>query len=122
MNALWKLSAREVAARVSAREVSASEVTRDSLARLAAVNPRLNAVIEHEAAWSLAQASAVDQRLAQGERLPLAGVPVTVKDNIWVAGRRITQGSRVSAAKVSRKEPKFSSSWRMRKTPAPPWP
>jgi aspartyl-tRNA(Asn)/glutamyl-tRNA(Gln) amidotransferase subunit A len=30
-----------------------------------------------------------------GEALPLAGVPITVKDNLWVQGRRITQGSRL---------------------------
>jgi aspartyl-tRNA(Asn)/glutamyl-tRNA(Gln) amidotransferase subunit A len=59
------------------------------------VNPALNAVIEHDDAWTLAQAAAVDQRLARGEVLPLAGVPITVKDNLWVQGRRITQGSRL---------------------------
>ncbi|MFD0667000.1 amidase [Ramlibacter sp. MAHUQ-53] len=89
----WQLPARAIARAVSRRELGAEEVARSVLQRLDAVNPRLNAVIGHDAAWTLAQAQAVDRRLAAGEMLPLAGVPVTVKDNIWVGGRRITQGS-----------------------------
>ena len=45
MTELWKLPAREIAHQVAAREISATEVARDSLARLAAINPLLNAVI-----------------------------------------------------------------------------
>jgi aspartyl-tRNA(Asn)/glutamyl-tRNA(Gln) amidotransferase subunit A len=93
----WRLSARETIARVAARELSAVEVARSALARLHAVNPPLNAVIGHDDGWTLGQARAVDARLAAGESLPLAGVPITVKDNVWVEGRRITQGSRLFA-------------------------
>jgi aspartyl-tRNA(Asn)/glutamyl-tRNA(Gln) amidotransferase subunit A len=91
----WQWGARETAAAVHARHASAREVALDALARLHAVNPQLNAVIDHDDAWTLAQADAVDRRLAQGETLPLAGVPITVKDNLWVQGRRITQGSKL---------------------------
>ncbi|MFX5839482.1 amidase family protein, partial [Acinetobacter baumannii] len=49
------------------------------------------------AGQALAEAGEVDRRLAAGEDLPLAGVPVAVKDTIWVAGRRVTQGSRLFA-------------------------
>ena len=95
MTALWQLGARETAGAVNAREISALDSARSALERLAAVNPALNAVIHHDADWTLAQARAVDARLAAGESLPLAGVPITVKDNIWVAGRPISQGSRL---------------------------
>lgn len=94
-DALWQLPARVVAEGVRARRFSAREMAQATLERLHAVNPRLNAVVEQDDAWTLAQADAVDRRVAAGERLPLAGVPVTVKDNLWVAGRRITQGSRL---------------------------
>ncbi len=40
-----------------------------------------------------AEAAALRHRIAAGKALPLAGVPVVVKDSIWVAARRITQGS-----------------------------
>lgn len=91
----WQLSARATAQAVQARGLGAIEVARSVLSRLEAVNPRLNAVIGGDAAWTLAQAAAVDQRVAAGETLPLAGVSITVKDNIWVAGQRVTQGSRL---------------------------
>jgi aspartyl-tRNA(Asn)/glutamyl-tRNA(Gln) amidotransferase subunit A len=93
--AIWQWSARACATAVGARSVSATEVARAALERLHAVNPRLNAVVEHEDAWTLAQAAEVDDQLARGAVLPLAGVPITVKDNLWVAGRRCTQGSRL---------------------------
>jgi aspartyl-tRNA(Asn)/glutamyl-tRNA(Gln) amidotransferase subunit A len=91
----WQLSARATAQAVGARQLGAVEVARSVLQRLDAVNPRLNAVIGHDAAWTLAQAEAVDRRVGAGEVLPLAGVALTVKDNVWVGGQRITQGSRV---------------------------
>lgn len=93
--ALWQLPARQAAAWVAAGEVSAVEVARSALARLAQANPALNAVVDHDPDWTLGQARDVDRRIAAGEALPLAGVPVTVKDNLWVRGRRITQGSRL---------------------------
>ncbi|WP_404299750.1 amidase [Alicycliphilus denitrificans] len=91
----WRLSAREVARAVAARECSAAEVARSVLDRLEQVNPLLNAVVCHDAGETLRQAREVDGRLARGEALPLAGVPVTVKDNLWVGGWRVTQGSRL---------------------------
>lgn len=94
---VWQWSARETADAVAARSIGAREVAAAALARLHAVNPGLNAVIGHDDAWTLAQADAVDRRLAQGQRPPLAGVPVTVKDNLWVQGRRISQGSKLFA-------------------------
>ena len=47
------------------------------------------------------EAQQVRARIAAGERPALAGVPVVVKDNIWVAGRRIAQGSRLFADHVA---------------------
>ncbi len=93
----WQWSARATAAAVAGRSASAREVAAAALARLHAVNPALNAVIAHDDAWTLAQADTVDARLARGESLPLAGVPITVKDNIWVQGQRVSQGSKLYA-------------------------
>jgi aspartyl-tRNA(Asn)/glutamyl-tRNA(Gln) amidotransferase subunit A len=60
-------------------------------------SPALNAVVTIDPTKTLADADAVDRRVAAGENMPLAGVPIVVKDNIWVGGWRMTQGSRLFA-------------------------
>lgn len=67
-----------------------------ALARVAQVDPDLNALC-HVMADTQAQAATVAARLAAGDVLPLAGVPVVIKDNIWVQGAPVTQGSRLFA-------------------------
>src|SRR4051794_7386987 len=86
------LPATELAARVRSGELSAVDVVRAHLRHIAAVDARIGAfrVVREEAA--LAEAAAVD---ASPERssLPLAGVPVAIKDNVAVAGEVCTDGS-----------------------------
>ena len=93
MAACWSMDARAVANAVAGRRLTAVEVVQSTLERIDAVNPGLNALVQVDAEWTLAQARTVDARVALGEYLPMAGVPLTVKDNIWVQGRVITQGS-----------------------------
>ena len=92
---LWKLSASEMAALVRSREVSATDIAQSALARLDAVNPTINAVVEHRPDEVLARAREVDQAIARGEDAgPLAGVPVGIKVNIDQAGFATTNGLR----------------------------
>jgi len=84
---LWRLDAVELAALIRARRASCREAVAAALARLDAVNPRINAVVRprHEAA--LAEATAADEMLARGEPVgPLHGVPITIKVNVDMAG------------------------------------
>ncbi|MBC7733654.1 MAG: amidase [Bacteriovorax sp.] len=97
MSEIHAWAARECAARVNARELSATDVARHFVLRVQRLNPALNAIVQFDAAAVIAEAQGVDERLAAGESLPMAGVPVTIKDNLWVAGRTITQGSRLFA-------------------------
>jgi amidase len=84
-----------VAALVRSRQLSAVEVAQAALARLAQVNPALNAIVEHRPDDVLAQAMAVDAAIAGGDDPgPLAGVPVTTKVNIDQAGYATTNGLR----------------------------
>jgi amidase len=94
------LPATEIAARVRGGELSAVEVVRAHLAHIAAVDARLAAfrVVRGEAA--LAEAAAVDARPDRAT-LPLAGVPVAVKDNVAVAGEVITDGCAAAPARPS---------------------
>lgn len=102
MSELWRLEAGEIAARVAARQLSAREVAQDALARLAAVNPAINAVVQEMPEQALAAADAVDAALARGEAPgPLAGVPVTIKVNVDQAGFATTNGLRIQEALVA---------------------
>jgi amidase len=93
MTDLWRLSAAELAGLVKSKKVSAKEAASANLARLDAVNPKLNAVIDHRPEEVLKQAAEVDARIARGEEVgPLAGVPVTIKVNIDVEGFATTNG------------------------------
>jgi aspartyl-tRNA(Asn)/glutamyl-tRNA(Gln) amidotransferase subunit A len=84
-----------IAADVSARRRSAVEVTREALERIAASDGAIGAFLEVTADQALAEARASDARVAAGESLALAGVPVAIKDNMWVAGRVATCGSKI---------------------------
>jgi Asp-tRNA(Asn)/Glu-tRNA(Gln) amidotransferase A subunit family amidase len=83
----------QTAADIRAGRISAVQVTEATLARVRESGP-LNAftVVLDEAA--LAAARAADDVLARGAPAPpLLGVPVSVKDHIWMAGAPATNGS-----------------------------
>ena len=90
---LTGLSALELARGVAAGEFSAVEVIEAHLARIEKVNPVLNAVVVVLADTARAEASALDAQIAAGEQVgPLAGVPLTVKENIDMTGLATTWG------------------------------
>src|ERR1700761_908838 len=93
MQDLWRLPAADLAALVKSKQVSAKEAATSALARLDAVNPRINAVIDHRPDDVFRQAAEVDAVIARGEDPGvLAGVPVTVKVNIDQKGFANTNG------------------------------
>jgi amidase len=87
-------SAEGAAARLRRKEISARELTELQLARVDAVNPAVNAVVELRREAALRAAAEADAALARGADVgPLHGVPVTVKDCLDVAGMRTTWGN-----------------------------
>jgi amidase len=95
---LWRKTATDLAALIRAGEVSAREAALDALARLDAVNGRINAVVAHRPDEVLAQADGIDAARARGETLGvLAGVPVTTKVNADQTGFPTTNGLRLQA-------------------------
>ncbi|MBO4224301.1 amidase family protein [Bradyrhizobium neotropicale] len=93
MEELWRLSAADLAGLIKSKKVSAREAATAALARLDAVNPRLNAVVDHRPADVLAQADAIDAAIARGEEIgALGGVPVTIKVNVDQEGFATTNG------------------------------
>src|SRR5215468_3257116 len=103
MQDLWRLSAADLAVLVRSRQVSATEAANAGLARLDAVNPKLNAVVDHRPEDVLKQAAAVDAAIGRGEDPGLlAGVPVTVKVNVDQEGFATTNGLKLQANTIAK--------------------
>jgi amidase len=89
----WRWDAVAIARAIRLGAVSAREVAEDALARLAAANPAINAVVLPLEREALEAAGAVDAARARGEALPpLAGVPVTTKINADQRGLPTSNG------------------------------
>src|SRR5438128_2111840 len=97
---VWR-SAVECAALIRRKELSPVELTEAVLARIDAVNPRLNAfaLVAHDVARRLAREAEI--AVMKGEPLGLLhGVPVSVKDVLFTRGMRPTGGSRLYADRI----------------------
>ena len=94
MSDLCFLSATELANRIARRDLSAREVMQAHLERIAAVNPKVNAVVTLVAEQAMNEAARADERQAAGGPLrPLHGLPIVHKDLFETAGVRTTYGS-----------------------------
>lgn len=90
------LSALELGRKITGREISSPEATQIVLDRIARYDERHNAYLTVAAEQALAQAAAVQKQLDGGEQLmPLAGVPMAIKDNISTKGIRTTCASKM---------------------------
>jgi aspartyl-tRNA(Asn)/glutamyl-tRNA(Gln) amidotransferase subunit A len=89
-------SAWQIRDAVKTKQVSAVEIAKKSLARIESVDPQLHAFITVEPDRVLARAVEVDRAIAENpDGLPLAGVPVAIKDNICTRDLRTTCGSKI---------------------------
>src|SRR5688572_4951918 len=67
-------------------DVTSRELTQISVDRIAALDRRLNAFNAVYEERALAEADAADRRLRDGDRAPLLGVPIAIKDEVDIAG------------------------------------
>ena len=96
MNDLTRQSAAVLADAIASKEVSAVEVTQAHLARIDAVDGKVHAFLHVTADSALAQAKAVDAKVAAGTQLgALAGVPLGLKDVLAMKGEPTTAGSKI---------------------------
>ncbi|HET9171394.1 MAG TPA: amidase family protein [Actinospica sp.] len=85
-------TASGIASAVRAGEVRPLDVVREYLERITRLDPEIGAFRTVRADRALAEATGLGAREDLAE-LPLAGVPVAIKDNIEVAGEQMRNGS-----------------------------
>ena len=94
ISTLNKLSITEAAKKLQSKEISAVELARACKDEIAKRNPSLNAFLEVFDDIE-AQARAADARRAAGESHPLLGIPLAIKDNILIEGRKVSAASKM---------------------------
>ncbi len=92
---LIERSGAEIAADVRAGKIGAAEVAEATFARVRDADGLFGSYLTVLNDLALQQAAIVDQRVRRGEKLPLAGVPIAVKDNMCLEGTRTTAGSKI---------------------------
>lgn len=86
--------ATELASAIRAKELSSVEITSTVLARIAALEPKLNGFAHLAAEEAMAAAAMADSAFAEGDYVgPLHGVPVTIKDLEPVRGMPFERGT-----------------------------
>ena len=85
-------TAKETADALQARKISTVELTDHVIARIEALDQKLNAVVVRDFDRAREAAKAADAALGRGERRPLLGVPITIKESFNVAGLPTTWG------------------------------
>lgn len=100
MGDLTDHTASELGRMLVGRTVSATEVMQAYLARIASLNPHLNAIVTLEPERALALARRADAQAGSDPARILHGLPIAIKDLVDVAGMRTTLGSPVYRDRV----------------------
>ena len=92
---LFELTIHELHDKLKKKEISSVEATRALLARIDAVEPRVNAFITVTPEEALKNAEEADRRIAAGDMQLLTGIPIALKDIFLTKGVRTTCASRI---------------------------
>ena len=94
---IHQLSIRELRDAITRKEASVTEVVQGFLDRIDQDEEKIRAFLSVDPESALAQADALDQKLARGEDPNglLTGIPIAIKDNIVTEGVATTCGSRI---------------------------
>src|SRR3954452_24096197 len=103
---MWGRSATELAAAIRAREATPREVVASHLERIAAVNPRVNAIV------TLLEPELALKQADEAPPGPLHGLPIAVKDAEDTAGMRTTYGSPLFQDNLPGSDPLPVEHWR----------
>jgi len=92
---LCDLTATELARRLRAGETSSLEILASCRSRIGAVDGRVEAFLARTDDLAAEQAAAADARIAAGDALPVAGIPLALKDVLSTRGVTTTCGSKI---------------------------
>lgn len=94
-NPLLFLPVSELAKKIQTKEISSVELTKLFLQHSHALNPKLNAYISFRDEKALEDAAKMDAEIAAGNyRGPLHGIPMAIKDNIYIGNEVTTMASK----------------------------
>jgi amidase len=86
-------NAADLVKMLAAKQISSIELTDFAIARIEALDKPINAVVVRDFDRAREAARAADASLARGERRPLLGLPITVKEAFSIAGLPTTWGN-----------------------------
>ncbi|KND52126.1 MAG: aspartyl/glutamyl-tRNA(Asn/Gln) amidotransferase subunit A [Parcubacteria bacterium C7867-003] len=89
---IHKLTIKDAREALSSKKFTAKELAQAYLDNISKVNKDINAYLEVYDDV-LKQADAADEKISKGETSPLLGIPMGIKDNILIKGKRATSGS-----------------------------
>ena len=95
MSELWKLTLKEASDGLSQGLFSAKELTESTLERIQDVEPKVQSFITLTSEQALVDASRADKRIASGNKTPLTGIPMQLKDLLCTRDVPTTCGSKM---------------------------
>ena len=95
MSELWKLTLKEASDGLTQGLFSAKELTESTLERIQDVEPKVQSFITLTSEQSLVDAGRADERIASGNKTPLTGIPMQLKDLLCTRDVPTTCGSKM---------------------------
>lgn len=88
------LTITQVGADLRAKKYSAVDLCMQCVKNIEEKNPELNAVLEIFSDWEV-QAREADEKISKGDKNPLCGVPIIIKDNILFIDHHVSAASKI---------------------------
>ncbi|MFZ2621086.1 MAG: Asp-tRNA(Asn)/Glu-tRNA(Gln) amidotransferase subunit GatA [Minisyncoccia bacterium] len=94
MNDIYSLTIKQAIKCLANKDFSARELAQKYLDHIASVNKDINAYLEVYGDV-LSQADVADEKIKNGTTGTLTGIPMSIKDNILISGRKVTSASKI---------------------------
>lgn len=93
---LFKLTAHELSEKIKKKEVTSEELTASIFSRIKSVEPKVKAYVTLLETGAFKQARNIDKKILAGDTVGvLAGIPLTIKDNMHIKGVKTTCSSKI---------------------------